>query len=94
MTPRIIVGILALVCVSVFSVQSSIASLQMVEEVNKKLSLDSQFGELVWYWQKTKRLHREYTRLCPSGQLLRKVYILWWLSTIGLLVIAWGFGVF
>ena len=94
MTPRIIVGMLALVGVSVFGILSTIARLQMVEQVNNRLPQDRQFGELGWYWLKIQRLHREYGRLCPSGQLSRKVRIFGGLSILSLLVSAWGFGFF
>jgi hypothetical protein len=67
MTLRIIVGILALVCVSVFGMLSTIAGLRTVEHVNNKLPQDRQFGELGWYCLKIQRLHREYGRLYPSG---------------------------
>jgi len=94
MTPRIIVGIVGLVCVSVLGMLSTVAGLQMVEQVNNKLPQDGQFGEFGWYWLKRQRLHREYARLYPSGQLLRKVHIFSGLGLISLLVSAWGFGFF
>ena len=88
MTPRIIVGILALVGVSAFGMLSTIAGLQMVEQVNDKLPLASQFEELGWYWRKKQRLHREYGRLYPNGQLLKKFRIFLGLGIVGLMVSA------
>jgi len=73
---------------------AAISGLQMVDQVNNKLPQDGQFGELGWYWLKTRRLHREYARLYPSGHLLRKVYICWGLGLLSFLVVAWGFGFF
>ena len=73
---------------------STVAGQQMVEKVNNKLPRDSQFGELGWYWLKIQRLHREYGRLYPSGQLSRKIRVFWGLGIISLLVSAWGFGFF
>jgi len=94
MTGRIIVGILSLVCVSIFGLLSAITGLQIVEHVNNKLPPGSHFGELGWHWLKTQRLHREYGRLYPGGQLLRKVRILWGLGIMSLVISAWGFGIF
>ena len=92
--PRIIVGISALICVSVMGVLSTIVGLQMLEQVNKKLPRDAELEELGWYWLKKQRLHHEYGRLYPNGKLLKKVRIFFGLGIVGLLVSAWGFGLF
>jgi len=73
---------------------ATIASFQMVDKVNEKLPKESQFAQLGWYWAKTLRLHREYNRLYPSGQLSRKVRVLVGLMFTSLLICAWGFGFF
>jgi hypothetical protein len=93
-TPRVIVGILALACVSVCGVLSSIASLQMANKVNERLPKNEQFAQLGWWWTKTLRVHREYKRLYPSGDLSRKVRVLGGLMFSALLACAWSLGFF
>jgi len=88
------VGIAALACVSIFGLLSTIASSRMVDEVNEKLSKENQFGQLGGYWSKTLRLHREYNRLYPAGQLSRKVRTLYALAFTSLLICAWCLGFF
>ena len=92
MAPRVIIGIAALVCVSICGVLSTLAFSQMVDEVNQKLSKENQFGQLGWYWSKTRWLHREYNRLYPTGQLSRKVRSLGVLAFASLLICAWCLG--
>jgi 4-hydroxybenzoate polyprenyltransferase len=47
----------------------------MVDKVNAKLPKDQQFSHPGWWFGKYQRLHREYRRLFPSGDLLRKAGI-------------------
>lgn len=91
---RSIVGILALVCVSVCGIASSLVSLEMVERVNERLTKDQQFELLGWYWPKVQRLWREYKMLYPGGSLLRRLRILGVLMFACLLTCVWAFGFF
>jgi len=56
--------------------------------VNEKLPNDEQFQHLGWYLTKTARLRREYQRLYPTGNLLRRQRILWWLALVCLVLAA------
>jgi hypothetical protein len=94
MTTRVIAGIVALACVSVCGLVSTIVTWQMLDEVNEKLPKEEQFAALWWYASKRLRLHREYKRLYPNGRLLLKLHVLGALMIVCLFVFAWGFGFF
>lgn len=94
MAPRVVIGIVALVCVSACGMLSALASLEMADKVNEKLPKEDQFSTLGWYWEKTRRLHREYNRLYPSGHLSRNLRLLAGLMLACLLISAWSFGFF
>jgi hypothetical protein len=94
MTIRVIVGAVAVVCISVCGVIGTLTSFEMVDKVNEGLSEGQQFGVLGWHPAKTQKLHREYKRLYPHGHLLLKVRVLMGLMVACLLVCAWGFGFF
>lgn len=66
----------------------------MVDEVNEKLPKENQFDLLGWYLPKTLRLHREYKRLYPTGQLSRKYRTLGALMFISMLISAGCLGFF
>jgi len=91
-TARLIIGVLALVCVSVCGIASSLVSFEMVERVNERLPADQQFAALCWYWPKTQRLWREYEMLYPDGSLLQKLRTLGVLMFACLLTCVWAFG--
>ena len=92
MATRVIVGIVALACVSICGMIGTFANFEMVDKVNDKLPKEEQFAVLGWYFAKTQRLHREYKRLYPDGHLLVKVRVLMALGIACLLISAWGFG--
>ena len=94
MSARLIVGILALACVSVCGIASNLVSLEMVDKVNERLPKEQQFSPLWWYWPKTLRLWREYKRLYPDGGLLRRARTLAVLMFAGLLICVWALGFF
>ena len=94
MTARLIVGIVALACVSVCGVVGSLVSFDMIDKVNEKLPQGEQFAPLGWYYSKSRRLNREYKRLYPDGPLLSKIRLLLALMFACLLIAAWGFGFF
>ena len=94
MATRVVVGISALVCVSICGMISTFASWEMMDKVNEKLPREEQFAGLGWYASKTLRLHREYKRLYPDGRLLLKVRVLTAIMFAGVVISAWGFGFF
>jgi hypothetical protein len=83
---RVVIGIVALVGVSACGMLSALASLEMADKVNEKLPKEDQFSPLGWYWAKTRRLHREYNRLNPSGHLSRNRRLLAGLALACLLI--------
>jgi hypothetical protein len=94
MSARLVIGLLALVGVSISGIRSTIVHLEMVSRVNAMLPKERQFAELGWHLPKTQRLHREYRALFPGGDLLRK-----WRTTVAtgllsLLICAWSLGFF
>jgi hypothetical protein len=93
-TARLIIGVLALVCVPVCGIASSLVSFEMVEKVNERLPKDQQFALLWWYWPKTQRLWREYKMLYPDGSLLRRLRTLGALMFACLFTCVWAFGFF
>lgn len=94
MSTRVIVGIVALACISICGLVATFANFEMVDKVNGKLPKAEQFALLGWYWSKRQRLHREYKRLYPDGRLLLKVRVLTALTFACLLICAWSFGLF
>jgi hypothetical protein len=94
MASRLEVGVVALVCAAACGLFSALATVQMVDEVNKSLPQEEQFAQYGWFGPNFFRLYREYKRLCPSGSLARTVR---WQVAFGfacLLIGAWAFGVF
>ena len=67
---------------------------EMVDQVNGRLPKDMQFSPLGWYLSKTLRLHREYRRLFPDGELLLQARLLMAVGFGGLLVGVWALGFF
>ena len=94
MSARVIIGIIAIACISVCGPISTFTSSEMVDQVNARLPKSEQFEGLGWYTEKTLRLHREYRRLYPEGRLLFKLRVLTALMFACLLISAWAFGVF
>ena len=56
----------------------------MVDKVNARLPQDQQFSHAALWFGQYQRLHREYRRLYPSGDLLRKAGIYCVLAFLGL----------
>jgi len=94
MAPRIIVGIVAVACVSICGLLSTFAHFDMVDQVNDKLPEAEKFDHLGWYFSKRLRLNRKYRMLYPDGRLLMKVKILMVLMFACLVVAAWSFRIF
>jgi hypothetical protein len=72
---RLIIGLMALVCVPVCGFISTIAFYEMVDRVNEKLPEGRRFSYERWYWFKYSRFVTEYQRLFPDGPLLDKVRV-------------------
>ncbi len=80
--------VVALVSASICGMLSTFTSYEMMDKVNAKLRKDDQFDPLGWYLSKTLRLHREYKRLYPSGQLYRRTKLFWVVGCFCLLTCA------
>jgi hypothetical protein len=76
MAPRIIVGIVAVACISVCGFLSTLAVFEMVDKVNDKLPETEKFDHLGWYPFKRLRLNRTYRMLYPEGRLLERERVL------------------
>jgi hypothetical protein len=95
MSSQVTIGIIALVSVSACGLISTLASFLNGGESkrdNEKLPKEEQIGSLGWYFSKTLRLHREYSRLYPDGHLVSMVRLLMALMIVCLLICGWGFG--
>jgi hypothetical protein len=93
MAGRLVVGIIALILASVCGFISSLTQFEMMDKVNAKLPKEDQFDPAWWYYSKTNRIHREYTRLYPTGQLLRRARILWGVMCVCMLICALSLGI-
>ncbi len=94
MTLRIIVGAVALACISVFGILATYANFEIIDKVNDKLPEMERFAPLGWYPFKYQRLKRRYRTFYPDGRLLLRVCILTALMLACVVIAAWGFGVF
>jgi len=94
MTIRFLVGTVALAGLALGGVLSAIVSMSVVEKVNAHLPEDQQFSALGWYPGKRSRLRKEYLRLYPQGDLLRKTNALGVTMGVCLFVCAWALGFF
>jgi hypothetical protein len=65
------VGVL-LICGSAMGVASTVAHGAIVDAVNAQLPRPEQFKVFGWHLPKFLRLRREYLRLYPAGNLLRR----------------------
>jgi hypothetical protein len=94
MAARVIIGIIALACISVCGIMFHLVSTEMVDKVNEKLPEGGQFGALGWYLPKTQRLHREYRRFYPDGRLLLRFRVVIAVAIVCFLICAWSIGFF
>jgi hypothetical protein len=94
MSGRLIIGVVALAGVSICGLVATLINAEMVENVNHRLSQELQFSLLGWHWPKTRRLHREYRKIYPEGNLLWKFRIIVVLGFGCLLACAWAVGIF
>jgi len=85
---KVVAASVLLLCVGGLGLSASIIQFAIVDAVNEKLPNDEQFQHLGWYLTKTARLRREYQRLYPTGNLLRRQRILWWLALVCLVLAA------
>jgi len=93
MPTRIIIGIVALACVSICGLVATLANIEMMDKVNDKLPEEEQFATLGWHLSKQQRLQREYKTLYPTGPLLLKFRVVLALMFACLLICGWAFGV-
>jgi hypothetical protein len=85
---KLVAACVLLLCVGGLGLGASIIQFAIVDAVNDKLPENEQFNHLGRYPTKTVRLHREYRRLYPTGNLLRRQRILWWLALVCLVLAA------
>jgi len=89
-----IIGIIALICVSACGFWGTLVNFQKMDKVNEKLQEKERFDWLDWHLFKYQRLNREYKRLYPDGPLLLQARILVVLMIVCLAISAWSFGFF
>ncbi len=92
MAIRTVVGVTAVILMSISGLLSSLTWQEMVEEVNATLPEDARFDPMWWYAPKTFRLYQAYKRLCPNGRLLRAFYLSVAAGVASLLIAAWAIG--
>jgi len=93
-TLKLIIVVLLLVCVAGAGLAGTLNYFAIVEAVNSKLKDGEQFGLLGWWIGKTLRLHSEYRRLYPSGNLLRRqgYYFLAGATCLSIITVLLNFG--
>jgi hypothetical protein len=79
---------------SAFGLTSSVLWFKMLDQVNQRLPVAERIGLLGWWFPKSLRIVREYSRLYPNGSLLKKQWVLLALAFWCLFVSAWCFGFF
>jgi hypothetical protein len=94
MEPHPIVASVALLSEMVCGFVSTIRILDMVDELNGKLSEKDSFSYLGWHWPKFKRFMREYERCFPDSPNPRYLRIGFVLMMGLLIVVAWSLGFF
>jgi hypothetical protein len=94
MTFRLFIGFAALLCTAASGLVGTVLWFEMVDKVNQQLPASEQFGHLVWWFPTSHRVVREYKKLYPNGDLLRKRWILSALALACLFLCAWCFGFF
>jgi hypothetical protein len=94
MAARLIVGIVALACLTVCGFISSLAHMEMVDKVNGKLPPEQKFDLLGWYFAKTRRLHSQYRELFPEGRLLLRIRVYRSLCFVCVVICIWSFARF
>jgi hypothetical protein len=91
MSLRVVVGVVAMACVSVCGVLGTIAGFEMVDRVNEKLPDGEKFEALGWNFVKGKMLFEKYKLFYPDGRLITRVRVLRAISVACLLVAVWAF---
>jgi hypothetical protein len=89
-----IIGIAAMVCISVCGLLSTLEAFEAIDEVNAKLPEGERFSQLGWYPTKHLRFNRAYQALCPHGNYLRRRWVYVIIMCSALLIAAWAFGMF
>ena len=94
MTIKLIIVALLSFCVAGLGLASTLNYFAIIEAVNSKLKDGEQFELLGWWIGKTLRLHSEYRRLYPSGNLLRRqgYYFLAGAACLSIITVLLNFG--
>ena len=92
MSVRMIIGIVATAGVSALGLLSSVTSYKIVDKVNSRLPKERQFSPFGWWAGKTLRLHSEYRRLFPDGNLVVRFWTITAMMFACLLALAWTIG--
>ena len=87
---KIVIGILALACATVFNIWSGMLTFQIVDLVNERLTPDQQFSHFGWYWSKYQRLNAAYKSFYPDGLLLRNSRRLFFVACAFMAICAWA----
>jgi hypothetical protein len=90
-TVRVILGVVAMGCVSVCGILGTFAGFEMVDKVNDKLPEAEKFAALGWYFDKTRRLFEKYRLFYPDGRLIKRIRVLQALGIAFLLIAVWAF---
>jgi hypothetical protein len=91
MTIRYIVGIIALVGVSICGLVAAFLNFEMIDKVNERLPADENLDWLGWHLAKYQRLNQEYKRLYPEGRLPSKIRVVMGIMFACLVACVWGF---
>ncbi len=94
MTVRLALAFALLLCAGALGILAAINHSAIIDAVNAKLPTNNQFESIGWYPTKTLRLHREYRRLYPDGNLISRQGILAAIMLFCIVVVAalLGFG--
>jgi hypothetical protein len=72
---RVAMVMVAWVCGVASALYSGFLTYAAMDKVNERLPVEQRFPPLWWYAEKYSRLRREYRRLYPGGELLRKAFL-------------------
>lgn len=94
MSLRLVVGVLAIVGVSVCGLVCTFVNFEIVDRVNENLPADKQYSWIGWHAEKTGRLFSDYRKFYPTGGLIRRLYFVSAIGGCFLVLSAWGFKFF
>ena len=94
MNLRLVVGVVAIVGVSVCGMVGTFVNFEIVDRVNENLPADQQYSWIGWHAEKTGRLFSDYRKFYPNGGLIRRLYLVSAIGVSFLVLSAWGFKFF